>query len=204
MIKYLSDLSDRLKALKSGMVKNPDIWADHEITADAVQQKIDGLTDKEAEIESLKEQVALKQAEAKVVQSDGAKFADRLENFVFAYHTETPEKLIEYGLQTRKEAKPRPALTKKLSINIQDDTDGIGFILTTQVDSDADMYEWHKGIGADPAKVDVIPAMTLFKTTRKTSFVDDDVLKGQRVFYKVRAINNVSEGPWSEPVSRVQ
>jgi hypothetical protein len=66
------------------------------------------------------------------------------------------------------------------------------------------MYEWHKGIGSDPAKTDVIPVMTLFKTTKKITFVDDDVVKGQSVFYKVRAVNSTSEGPWSEPVSRVQ
>jgi len=38
--------------------------------------------------------------------------------------------------------------------------------------------------------------MTLFKTTRKISFVDDDVVKGQRVFYKVRAVNPAGVGPW--------
>jgi hypothetical protein len=197
-------LNDRLKGLRSGMLRNPDKWADHEITADAVQQRIDGLAARETELNDLKEQLALKQAEARELQTTEAKFISKLENFVFAYHTETPEKLIEYGLQPRKEAKPKPALTKKLMVNIQDDTDGEGFILTTQVDADAEMYEWYKGIGADPTKTDVIPAMTLLKTTKKITFVDDDVVKGQRVFYKVRAVNSTSEGPWSEPVSRVQ
>ena len=46
--------------------------------------------------------------------------------------------------------------------------------------------------------------MKLYKTTTKTPFVDDDVFKGVRYFYKVRAINAAGEGPWSEAVSRVQ
>ena len=66
------------------------------------------------------------------------------------------------------------------------------------------MYECFKGISADPTKTDIIPVLSPFKTTRKLSFVDDDVVKGQRVWYKVRAINAAGEGPWSEPVSRVQ
>jgi hypothetical protein len=204
MIKYLSELSDRLKALNNGMLKNPNTWANHEITAEIVQQKIDELSTKEGEIEGLKESIAIAQTSARTLQVADEKFVEKLENFVFAYNTETPEKLIEYGLQPRKEAKPKPALTNKLTVKIQDDTDGIGFILTTQADSDADMYEWYKGISTDPTKTDVIPPMTLLKTTKKITFVDDDVVKGQRVFYKVRAINSISEGPWSEPVSRVQ
>jgi hypothetical protein len=204
MIKYLSELSDRLKALNNGMLKNPNTWANHEITAEIVQQKIDELTDKEGEIEGLKESIAIAQTSARTPQVADEKFVEKLENFVFAYYTETPEKLIEYDLTARKEAKPKPAITRKLTITIQDDTDGEGFILTTQVDTDAEMYEWYKGISTDPTKTDVIPPMTLLKTTKKITFVDDDVIKGQRVFYKVRAVNSTSEGPWSEPVSRVQ
>lgn len=46
--------------------------------------------------------------------------------------------------------------------------------------------------------------MKNFKTTKKTSFVDDEVPKGVRVFYRVRAANTNGVGPWSEAVSKVQ
>jgi hypothetical protein len=40
--------------------------------------------------------------------------------------------------------------------------------------------------------------------TKKTSFVDDDVPKGTRIFYRVRAANTKGVDPWSEAVSMVQ
>ena len=39
---------------------------------------------------------------------------------------------------------------------------------------------------------------------RKLSFVDDDVEKGTRYFYRFRGLNSNGSGEWSEPVSRVQ
>jgi hypothetical protein len=39
---------------------------------------------------------------------------------------------------------------------------------------------------------------------KKTSFIDDEVAKGIRIFYRVRAANTNGVGPWSEAVSRVQ
>jgi len=44
----------------------------------------------------------------------------------------------------------------------------------------------------------------MYKTTTKTTFVDDDVAKAIRYFYRVRAANASGFGPWSEIVSRVQ
>ncbi len=204
MIKYLTDAATHLKELKDGVVKNIALWANTGITAETIQRWIDNLTTKETEVEELKTQVSVKLAEARDLQTSAEKYADKIENFALGFHSEDSAKLIEYGIQLRKEAKAKPAVTKKPVITLQDDTDGVGFILSIQADPDADMYEWHKGVAADPSKLDVIPAMTILKTTRKTSFVDDDVQKGQRVFYKVRGINSISEGPWSEPVSKVQ
>jgi len=45
--------------------------------------------------------------------------------------------------------------------------------------------------------------MKNFKTTKKTSFVDDEVAKGTRIFYRVRAANANDRDAWSEAVSRV-
>lgn len=87
---------------------------------------------------------------------------------------------------------------------LQDDTDGEGFIVSTQFDANADFYEWQKGFGSNPSETKTIPELKNFKTTKKTNFVDDEVPKGVRVFYRVRAANTNGVGPWSEAVSRVQ
>ncbi|MCL5028927.1 MAG: hypothetical protein M1480_07895, partial [Bacteroidetes bacterium] len=42
---------------------------------------------------------------------------------------------------------------------------------------------------------DVVPEMKFFKATKKAAFVDDDVVKGVRYFYRVRATNTAGAGP---------
>lgn len=44
--------------------------------------------------------------------------------------------------------------------------------------------------------------MKNFESTKKTSFVDDEVPKGVRVFYRVRAANTNGVGLWSEPLAK--
>ena len=96
-----------------------------------------------------------------------------------------------------------PAPTLKLQVVLADDTDGEGISVSWNKDSVAAQYEIYRGVSTDPGKTDVIPAMTLLKTTQRTDFVDDDVIKGQRMWYKVRSVNPAGTGPWSEPVSHV-
>ena len=50
----------------------------------------------------------------------------------------------------------------------------------------------------------MLPDLNNFKTTRKRSFVDNDIPRGVRVFYRVRAANRSGVGPWSDPVGKVQ
>jgi hypothetical protein len=97
-----------------------------------------------------------------------------------------------------------PAPTKILIPKLEDDTDGEGFIVSTQTDPHADYYEWQKGTGTNAADANTIPELKNFKTTKKISFVDDEVVKGVRTFYRVRAANTNCVGPWSEAVGRVQ
>jgi hypothetical protein len=59
-------------------------------------------------------------------------------------------------------------------------------------------------VGTNAADDKTIPELKNFKTTKKTSFVDDEVAKGVRIFYRVRAADTNGVGLWSEAVSRVQ
>ena len=204
MSKYLADPCTRLKKLKQGMEANPTIWLNQPETPAKVQTKIDQLLTKEKELENLKELMLIKQAEAHTLSDESEEYANRLESITIGLEGNFVEKLIPYGITLRKTRERRTAPEGILRPAIKDDTDGIGFIVTTTVDESANNYEWQKGISTDATKIDVIPEMKFFKITAKASFIDDDVPKGVRIFYRVRAINRAGQGPWSVTVSRVQ
>jgi hypothetical protein len=204
MIKYLYDASSRLKGEKRGMENNPAVWQNQPYSPASVQEKIDLLDAKEAAIEKLNDQAKALQAEAHSLAADCEDYADRVEALAIGLEGSSAEKLAVYGIKLRKAVSKKSAPSKNISLSIQDDSDGIGFIVSTQADPDADNYEWHKGIAADPTKTDLIPELKYFTITAKSSLVDDDVPKGVRVFYRVRAFNRAGQGPWSEPVSKVQ
>ncbi len=205
MIQYLSSCTNRLKSLKNGMTKNSLLWQNQTETPELVQQKIDELTAKEREIEDLKEQIAGKQSEAHTLSDLAERYADSIEALATGLEKNNADKLNEYGIKLRKPITRKPAPTKTLVPILEDDSDGVGFVVSTdKVDPDADIYEWQKGTAQDAANTTTVPEMKLFKTTTKTFFVDDDVPKGVRIFYRVRAINSVGQGAWSVAVSRVQ
>ncbi len=204
MIKYLSDSSNRLKSLKSGMEKNAAVWENQTDKPDMVQLKIDALASKEREIDDLKTSLSVKQSEAHALSGDAEAYADRIESLAVGLENGNTDKLNEYGIKLRKAISKKPAPTQVLIPIIEDDSDGVGFVVSTQFDANADIYEWQKGSGTDASRTDVVPEMKLFKTTTKTSFVDDDVPKGVRIFYRVRSVNSVGQGPWSQAASKVQ
>ena len=204
MNKYISTVIDRLTNFKNGQLKNPDKWANPDETPEVVQGLIDGLNNAAKTIDGAKESLTLAQTNARTLQAEANKKADELENSAIAYEKSDTVKLGLYGIELRKPKEKKPAPSTELHPKLQDDLDGVGYIVSTNVDSVADQYEWQKGTAVDPTRTDVIPEMRLFKTTTKTSFVDDDVDKGVRYFYRVRALNASGEGAWSEAVSRVQ
>lgn len=204
MIQYFSELSSRLKSYKNGMDKEPELWQNQPEGPAKVQEKIVLVDAKEKEVGDLKDLLSVKQAEGHALVNEVTEYADRLGSTIIGLVGTSVERLTPYGIKPRKTAARKPAPSKTLLPVLADDTDGIGFIVSTQTDPDAEHYEWYKGLGADPSKTDVIPEMKFFKISKKTSFVDDEVPKGVRVFYKVRAVNNAGQGPWSEAVSRVQ
>jgi hypothetical protein len=204
MLTYLSEVRDRLKLLLGGMKKNLAVWASQSVKPEDVEAAIAALETKDAEVEAVKQAQTLKLGEARELSVTSGKLADKIENLALGIHTDDAEKLVEYGIKQRKTAAPKPAPTKLLIPTLEDDTDGEGFIVSTQKDPDADYYEWQKGTGTNAADPKAIPEMKNFKTTKKTSFVDDEVPKGLRIFYRVRAANTNGNGAWSETVSRVQ
>ena len=204
MIKYLFDLVERLKLLLAGMVKNAVLWTNQPETPEKVQAKIDLINAMEKELEDLRKAAHEKQLEARALSDSIETYANSLESIAIGLEKGDGDKLAAYGIKLRKAAAPKAAPTKQLHPTIEDDSDGVGFVLSVAVDPDANNYEWEKGASADATKTDVIPELKWIKTTTKTYWVDDEVPKGVRIFYRVRAINNASSGPWSEAISKVQ
>ena len=204
MLAYLSEVKDRLKLLKAGMVKNAAIWTSQNVKPEDVDTAVAAIETKDARVEAVKQEQTILLGDARELSTSSIKLADKIENLALGLHADDAEKLVEYGIKTRKAATPKPAPTKALIPVLEDDSDGEGFIVSTQKDPDADFYEWQKGIGTNAADQKAIPELKNFKTTKKTNFVDDDVAKGVRIFYRVRAANTNGNGAWSEAVSRVQ
>ena len=65
-------------------------------------------------------------------------------------------------------------------------------VTSEKYNPNTDYYEWQKGMGANASDANTIPELKNFKTAKKTSFVDDEVPKGVRVFYRVRAANKTA------------
>jgi hypothetical protein len=193
-----------LLSLKSGMQKNPTQWTEQTATVSQVDEVLARIDATDAEVEEAKTNYEQKSAAARALSREAVKTADKIENLACGFYSENPEKLVEYGIKPRKTATAKPAPSKVLIPTLTDDTDGEGFIVSTQSDPNADFYEWQKGVGTNAADDKTIPEMKNFKTTKKTNFVDDEVPKGIRIFYRVRASNTNGVGPWSEAVSRVQ
>lgn len=205
MIKYIVELITRLTDLKSGITVNLAAWAGQAETPATVQAKIDQLQAKDDEIEGLKETVSVKLAEARTLKNQLEVSADSIEHIAIGIHSQNPEKLVEYNIKLRKPPEPANPPTMIPTVVLDDDTDGDGFKLGVQHPiTDATDYEWEKGIAANPADVNTVPPLSHLITTKKLSIVDDQVAKGVRYFYRVRAINRKGNGPWSAPLSRVQ
>jgi hypothetical protein len=186
------------------MEKNPVKWTAESVTITSVNEMIVKIDAADKEVEISKQIHSQKLGEARTVSNAATTLADKLETLALGFHAGDESKLLEYSIQAKRDKQVITTPETKLTVTIVDDIDNVGFRVSTVVEPKASYYEWQKGIGLNAADINTIPEMKLFKTTKKTNFVDDDVTKGVRVFYKVRACNASGEGPWSEAVSRVQ
>ena len=204
MIVYLEKLRNRLLGLLNGVKSHSTEWAGQAETPATIQANIDTVDKIQEEISTLEDQLSQKKKEARHIELQLGLVADTIENKAIGFHTANPDVLNDYDIKLRKPAVKKPVPGKVLIPELKDDVDGQGFIVSTQVDPDADKYEWEKGVAIDPQDLNTIPKMLHFRNTSKTIFVDDIVAPGVRYFYRVRAFNASGDGAWSAAVSRVQ
>jgi hypothetical protein len=201
---YLMKLRARLVGLLNGLTTHPTIWAGQAETVATLQANIAAIDTMMGEVNALEDKLSLKRKSARDLQKTLSLVADTVENKAIGFHTAEKEVLVDYNIKLRKPAVKKPVPSLTLIPELTDDVDGVGFVISSQVDPDADKYEYEKGVGLDPQDLNTIPKMLHFKITSKTIFVDDDVAPGVRYFYRVRAFNATGEGAWSATVSRVQ
>lgn len=201
---YLMKVRARLVGLLNGLTTHPAIWAGQAETVATIQANIAAIDAMMGDVNSLEDQLSLMRKAARNLQKSLTLVADTVENKAIGFHTAEMEVLVDYDIKVRKPSEKKPVPSKVLIPELADDVDGVGFAVSTQVDPDADKYEWQKGVGLNPKDLNTIPNMVHFKNTSKTIFIDDDVEPGVRYFYRVRAYNATGEGPWSAAISRVQ
>jgi len=201
---YLQKLKNRFTALLNGVTIHAADWAGQAETPLTIQANIDQIDTMQSEINALDDQLSQKRKDGRTLETELNLIAETIENKAIGFHTANPEVLNDYDIKLRKPPEKRPVPTAVLVPVIEDDVDGEGFIIETEVDPDADKYEWEKGTASDPTDLNTVPPLQHYKITSKTKFVDDNVMPGFRYFYRVRAFNTSGNGPWSTAVSRVQ
>ena len=205
MVKYLDTIITRLQKMSKGINNNNADWTGQPVQAIDVDTEIKNLQKQQQAIDDATD--VLKQANkaGRDASPAGNKMVVQVENLANGIYSNNTGKLTEYGVAIRAVGHKHEAPNKGVVSSITDDVDGEGFILDRTTLVNADTYEWEKAAGKDATVLTIDPSLFQhYKTTKKNKFVDDDVLKGVRYFYRERGINANFNGEWSEAVSALQ
>jgi len=205
MTKFIQDLILKLRAIKNGMTLNAAQWVGQPIATVDIDNAITDLEGADNAIEAAKDTLQQKRTDGRTevkTKEDG--IYSQAVNLATGIHNSDQVKLNEYDIKLRAPGVPLPIPQKAVIASIKDDDDGIGFKMKVQVLADATSYEWQKGEAPQPNQTSLPTPYPFWRTTTKTTVVDDDVTAGTRYFYRVRGVNSTGPGEWSEPVSHVQ
>ncbi len=187
------------------MQKNAAKWAGQPVSVADIDGHIGNLEDIDKEIEDAKDALQQQRELARKMRNDKQKDLDQVDSLAIGLHKDDPEKLSDYDIKLRKEGEAKPVPDKAVIESIEDDVDGEGFVINIKPQSGiAGHYEIERGIAPSPEDNVLATPYPFLKSTKKASYLDDDVLPGKRYFYRARAINSTGPGEWSEPVSAVQ
>lgn len=205
MIKYINDLVSHFKSRKNGIIKNQPLWDSMPVSEATIDPIIAELEAVETQIDDADAVLQQLRNQARNLVTNKQIDLTQIDNLAYGIHTVDTAKLADYGIVPRKTGTQKPVPQKGMVKVIIDDLDGEGFILERDTLTDANNYEWQKAMGNDAAVTNIDESQFgHFKITKKRTFVDDAVKKGTRYFYRFRGFNPSGNGPWSEPVSRVQ
>ncbi|HLG35601.1 MAG TPA: hypothetical protein VI757_12035 [Bacteroidia bacterium] len=202
MTNFIQKLITRLNALKSGITLNAAKWLNQPVTTVIITDAVQDLTDKDNEIETAKDALSTTRSQGRTLANTHEGLADQTENLALGIHQSTPEKLVEYNISQRKTPVPKNPPGMAVIASLKDDSDGIGFVITTQALADAETFDIERAV----TEADVMTATDFshIKTTQKLTYIDDDVITGKRHHYRVRASNRKGSGPVSASMSAIQ
>lgn len=205
MIKYLQTVFDRLGELKSGINMFSGQWTNAAAITTAIDDERQSILDKNNEIETADDTLRILRGEGRSLRDAAEIQIENYEKQAIGIHASDSQNLVHYNIEERKDAVPRNRPEVVIALQVKDDSDGIGFALKFNGDPAADRYEIERGQTNTGGDINTIPDnFKIIKTTKKQNYIDDDVDKGTRYWYRVRAVNSQGEGPSSEPVSVVQ
>lgn len=208
MTKYIQEQIAELKNRRNGITKNSDKWTNLPVKADGIDAKIKELEELDKKIEDGLNTVQQLREQARNIVDENKKEISKIDNFVLGIHNESQEKLNEYGLGfhvgKNNASRSLPIPSKVVIDSIIDDYDGVGFIIQLARIDNVEHFEIQRGQSTDSKALVLAPPYPFLRTVKKLKFTDDDVEKGLRYFYRVRAINRNGAGEWSESLSRVQ
>jgi hypothetical protein len=205
MIKYIDNLVKDFLKKKNGIEKNASLWQNMPINIEEIDTIISELRQEEKKIEDALAIIKQSSAKARLLETNKRKKLLQIERLAYGLHLDNTSLLLDYGIKLRKTKTKKTIPSKGYIKSIIDDYDAEGFIIQRKPIQDAENYQWEKAKGDDVAVTNIDESkFILFKITKTKSLVDDDVKKGIRYFYRYRGFNASGNGPWSEPVSRVQ
>jgi hypothetical protein len=204
MQKNIQNTITELSNLKNGITKHATQWTGLPVTEVQITAAITALTTAGKNISDAED--ALKQARlaGRLAVETNTTLINQATSLAEGLHTNEQEKLVDYGFSITAARSSSSIPTKTIIESITDDADGVGFVIKLQAVANADGYEIEKSNPSDSTLTVLAPPYNYLKNTAKLITVDDEVLKGKRYFYRVRAYNRKGYGEWSEPVSRVQ
>ena len=204
MNKPIIDLRNEFSDLKKGMETNDAKWVNQPVTALQVKTIMDDLLAKEDAVVSANNLLVQAKAavrDAVVLQTP---IADQIISLAEGIHKLESSKLSDYNLALPKPKKPKTAPGKAVIESLKDEEDGEGFTLKFHPLTDAEGFEIERSSPQSPDLLVLAPPYIHLKTTQKLTYVDDDIIKGKRYFYRGRAYNRRGNGEWSDISSRVQ
>ena len=202
MRKFITNMLTRLTGLKTGIHANAGDWTGQPVQETDIDGQILLLNGKEAEIDAAEDALKLRQSEGHTLVNTADDIADQAESLARGIHQQNPVKLTEYNIKQRKAPAPKNPPGMAVIASLADDSDGIGFVITTQALAYAETFDIERAV----TEADVMTA-TVFshlKTTQKLTYIDDEVITGKRHHYRVRASNRKGSGPVSASVSAIQ
>ncbi|MEO8513498.1 MAG: hypothetical protein ABI543_08065 [Ignavibacteria bacterium] len=101
MLKYLDNISQKLTKIKQGMQNNSGLWIHMPENPEFVESVLEEISFKDKEIENLKQTLSQKYAEARTISLEKKMILNRIEKRAIGVHAESPEKLNEYGINSK-------------------------------------------------------------------------------------------------------